>query len=271
MNVRKVRLRDEPADYTIYYPFPCYQLPLIGQDIPDTGCQCVSIDPAINNFALRIEKRYRTGYIETIYMVKVDFSQYGDVSETQGTTHVNPQILEAATSLILNLSIAMQETRIVAIERQMAINYKSSRIFQHLLTLFRMIVPNFRNYCIITDVSPKLKGRILGAPKGLNKAGLKEWAVEKAIEILTWRNDQSALAIIRQHRGKAKTKADDLSDTVVQIEALFILLRGVFTQPPQALYIGPQPQTSVVAVPQTLAGWINPSQMSQPPVLQILQ
>ena len=142
-----------------------YQLPPIGQDIPDDGCQCVSIDPAIKNFAIRIEKRYRTGYIETIQMIKVDFSQYGDTSESTGTTVVDPRILSAATNVLNILLSIMQETRIVGIERQMAINYKSSRIFQHVLTYFLVMVTTFRHPCIIMDISSKLKGKILGAPK----------------------------------------------------------------------------------------------------------
>lgn len=235
MNGKQIKIKDDTTDYIVYFPYPCHQLPPIGQDIPDEGCQCISIDPAIKNFALRIEKRYRTGYIETIQMIKVDFSQYGDVSESTGTTTVDPRILAAATSVLNALLPAMQDSRIVGIERQMAINYKSSRIFQHVLTYFLVMVTTFRYPCIIMDISPKLKGRMLGAPKGLNYTGLKEWSVEKSLEISSWRNDQKAIQIIKQHRGKSKTKADDLADTVNQIEAWFMLMNGIYTKPPQDL------------------------------------
>lgn len=235
MNGRQIKVKDDTSDYSIYYPYPCYQLPPIGQDIPDEGCLCVSIDPAIKNFALRIEIRYRTGDVKTVYMIKVDFSQYGDVSETTGTTTVDPRILAAATSVLNALLPIMQDSRIVGIERQMAINYKSSRIFQHVLSYFLIMVTTFRYPCIIIDISPKLKGKMLGAPKGLNYSELKQWSIEKSLQILGWRNDQIAIQIIKQHRGKSKTKADDLADTINQMEAWFILVGGVHTVEPQDL------------------------------------
>jgi hypothetical protein len=234
MNGQQLKVKDDSSDYIIYYPYPCNQLPPIGQDIPDEGCQCVSIDPAIKNFALRIEKRYRTGFIETVFMTKIDFSQYGDVSESKGaTTAVDPRILAAATSFLNSLLPVMQESRIVGIERQMAINYKSSRIFQHILTYFLIMVTTFRHPCIIMDISPKLKGRILGAPKNIHKTELKAWGIVKALEISEWRQDKIATQIIKYHKGKSKTKADDIADTIIQMEAWFILVRGIHTVPPQ--------------------------------------
>ena len=237
MNARTISVKDDSTDYVVYYPYPCTILPPIGLDIPAGGCQCLSIDPAIKNFAIRIEKRYATGYIETVYMVKLDLSTYGDVNESTGTTVVDPRILSALVHVLNQLLPWLIDCRIVAIERQMAQNYKSSRIYQHLLTYFMMIIPNFKNYCVLMDLSPKLKGRILGAPKGLNYSGLKQWGIGRAIEISTWRNDQMALEIIRQHKGKSKTKADDLCDTILQIEAWFKFIGGIHTSPPQVITI----------------------------------
>lgn len=235
MDGRKIHVKDDPTNYVIYYPFPCLSLPPIGDDIPDGGCQTLSIDPAPKNFALRIEKRYRNGYIEPIYMDKIDFSQYGDASETTGTTVVDPRMLAAITHYVQALLPIMKETRIVAIERQLAKNYKATRIFQHLLTYFVMVVPSFTHPCIVVDICTKLKGKILGAPKGLNHYGLKKWGIEKAIELLTWRNDQWSLQVINHHRGKSETKADDMADTIIQMEAWFILVGGISTQHPMIL------------------------------------
>jgi hypothetical protein len=235
MNGRQIKVKDDSTDYVIYYPYPLTYFPPISTDIPDEGCQVVSIDPAIKNFALRIEKRYRTSFVETVYMVKVDFSQYGDVSESTGTTTIDPRIIAAATSLFMQCLPLFQDTRIVMIERQMAVNYKATRMFQHILTFFLMVVSTFKYPCIIMDISPKLKGRVLGAPKGINHAQMKAWGIEKALEILAWRNDQVAIQIIKQHRGKSKTKADDLADTIIQAEAWFILVGGVHTQPPRVM------------------------------------
>jgi hypothetical protein len=246
MEGRKITVKDDPTNYVVYYPFPCTTLPPVGLDIPDGGCQTVSIDPAPKNFAVRIEKRYRTGYIEPVYMETTDFSQYGDASETTGTTVIDPRMIWAISHYINSLLPLIKESRIVAIERQLAKNYKATRIFQHLLTHFIMVIPNFTHYCILTDISPKLKGKILQAPKNLNYNGLKKWGIEKAIEILTIRNDQWSLAVIKSRHGKSQTKADDLADTVIQMEAWFILVGGISTQAPQTISLGP-PLTSLYA------------------------
>ena len=235
MEGRKIQVKDDPTNYVVYYPFPCHSAPPIGDEIPEGGCQTVSIDPAPKNFAIRIEKRYRTGYIEPIYMETVNFSQYGDASESTGTTVIDPRMIAAISHYILSLFPIMKESRIIGIERQLAKNYKATRIYQHLLTLFTMIIPFFNYYCILIDISPKLKGKILGAPKGLNYNGLKKWGIEKSIELLTWRNDQWSLQLINHHRGRSETKGDDLADTVIQMEAWFILVGGISTRPPQAV------------------------------------
>ena len=235
---RQVSVKDDSTDYVIYHPHPLAYLPPISQDIPETGCQIISIDPAIKNLAIRIEKRYPTAYVETIYMARLNLSQYGDTTDNGGTTKVDPQILSVLTQFLISLLPYIQETRIVAIERQLAVNYKSSRIYQHILTFFMIHAPSFQHPCIVMDIDPKLKGKILGAPKGLNKYGLKQWAIEKALEILQIRGDRKAIECINQNRGKSKTKADDLSDTVIQIEAWFILVGGVHTTPPVELILG---------------------------------
>lgn len=258
MNGRQIKVKDDTSDYAIYYPFPCLQLPPIGQDIPDEGCQCISIDPAIKHFALRIEKRYRTSHVETIYMTKIDFSQYGDVSESTGTTKVDPKILAVVTATLNSLLPIMQYSRIVGIERQMAINYKSTRIFQHILTYFLIMVSTFHYPSMIMEISPKLKSRILGAPKGLVKTELKKWDIQKALQILEWRNDQAAIQIIKDHKGKSKTKADDLADTVIQMEAWFILVGGVHTSQPQDLNLISYNQAVNTFIQQQQQNGLNP-------------
>lgn len=258
MNGRQVKVKDDSTDYVIYHPYPLTYSPPLGSDIPDEGCQIISIDPAIKNFALRVEKRYRTNFIETIYMTKVDFSQYGDVSESTGTTTIDPRIIAAATSLLMQCLPMFQETRIVIIERQMAINYKATRMFQHILTFFMMVVSTFKYPCVIMDVSPKLKSRILGAPKGLNHTQIKAWGIDKALEILTWRNDRIAIQIIEQNRGKSKTKADDLADTVIQVEAWFILVGGVHTQKPELINISPDLLTNSVTTGISMENYLMP-------------
>src|SRR5438105_8963608 len=68
----------------------------------------------------------------------------------------------------------------------------------------------------IYEVSPKLKGEYLGAPKKISEKDLKLWSVNKAIEICKLRNDKYSLEAIEKIK-----KKDDLADTITQVEALF--------------------------------------------------
>jgi hypothetical protein len=189
----------------------------------------VSIDPAVATFAFRIERRYANSHVETIYMCKLDFKNYDNTTKTGGTTRIDPRVLTNVSEFLTSMIPIMNEARIVAIERQMSDNYKATRIFQHTLTFFMMMAPTFKYQCIVMDVSAKLKTKILGAPKNLNYNGRKEWGIDKALELLELRGDTFALNTIQHHRGKSKTKADDLADTVIQMEAWFILVDGVHT------------------------------------------
>lgn len=237
MNTRRVKVKDDNTNYVIYYPFPCYQLPPIGDDIPDEGCQSVSIDIGYKNFAIRIERRYRTGQIQPIYFEKIDFTKYGAIPESKATTVINPQILLAIYDFLKTLLPTLSESRLIGIERQMGVNYSAARIFQHVLSFFMMYCSQFKYPCVIFDISPKLKGKMLGAPKGMTYNQLKEWSIVKARELLSWRGDNWSLAVIDRHQGKSKTKADDLADTVIQMEAWFILVEGMTTREPKPLYL----------------------------------
>lgn len=237
MNIRKIKVKDEKEDYTCYYPYPCTRLPVISSD----GLQTTSIDIAIKHFAIRIEKRFPNGSIELLYFNKIDFREpisatssatsststsivatnKDDESESKGTTKISPAILNRITEFLTSLLPAYYNApeSVIGIERQMAINYKATRIFQHVLSFFMIHAPYFKNYCMIVDINPQLKGNILGAPRKLTYNELKTWSIDKAIEILRQRGDSISITILQTHRGKTKTKADDLADTVVQMEA----------------------------------------------------
>jgi hypothetical protein len=64
---------------------------------------------------------------------------------------------------------------------------------------------------LIAEVDPKLKSKILKAPKGVD---LKKWSVEEAVKILKGRDDDNSIKIIEKTK-----KKDDLADTVCQSQA----------------------------------------------------
>ncbi len=231
---RAVKVKEDGSPFIIYHPYPCYSLGPIGPDIGSDGLTSTSIDIGIKNFAIRIEKRYSDGRITPVFFDKVDFTKYGvDTSDSAGTAVVDPRVLKAATQFLTSIMPLIAESSVIGIERQMAVNTKSTKMFQHVLTILLIYVSTFRNpNCIIFDIWPKLKGQTLGAPKGLNYNQLKEWTIDRVLELLEWRNDQWSISVIKHHRGSSKTKADDLADTIAQMEAWFVLNKGLITQKP---------------------------------------
>ncbi|AYV86289.1 MAG: hypothetical protein Solumvirus3_25 [Solumvirus sp.] len=184
--------------------------------------QMASIDPAHKNFGLRVERRWFDGRITT---------EFFDVF------NLTPVAWESVYSVacvvldkILNL---LKECHIIVFELQLWDNYKMTRMGQHILThlIIRLtqfpkteVTPKINIFGvsppktitpIIIEIQSSVKTRQLGGACGLNKRGIKEWAVKRALEILTERKDQKALDILN-----AKKKKDDLADTVVQLEAL---------------------------------------------------
>lgn len=231
MYPHQVKARDDKRDFTIYYPVDDNNtvFPLAAETIPPEGSQSVSIDIGIKHFAIRIEKRYANGTISPVFFAKIDFTTYGKVSEGNITTAINPQVLAAVLHFLQTLHPVLVESRLIGIERQLAVNYMGTRMFQHVLTILLIYVPTFKYPCIIMDISPKLKGKMLGAPRGLKYVELKKWGIEKAREILLARGDKDSLQILLDYKGKTKTKGDDLADTILQMEAWHKLVGGITT------------------------------------------
>lgn len=225
---RRFGLKEEKAPYVIYSPIPCVSLPPVKiQDFPPEGLRVASIDVAVKNFALRIEDRFPDGRITPYYFNKIDFTTINkELSDSKGFSTVDPKVYLASIQYLEEMRDHFKECRVILIERQMAKNHISSMMFQHVLTFFLGMRKEFTfPDTIISDVSPKLKGWMLGVPKGLSYTELKKWGIGKAKELLTERDDTYSLDVLKFHQGKTATKADDLADTVIQMEAWFLYAR----------------------------------------------
>lgn len=173
-----------------------------------------SLDPGRRNFAIRIERRnLMTGKIIALGYEKIDLIGKG---EEDLVVHIDKfyRRLNDFLDKYLNL---IKLCHLVIIERQMHINYRMVRFSQHLITYLTIHLKNNANLTVIIEVSNKLKTFALHAPKGLSDKDVKKWAVSTADALLKARNDQASLNVLLH----AKKKKDDLSDTVVQIEAFF--------------------------------------------------
>lgn len=224
MFARKMPVSQAPDknEFTIYNP---HKTPLEERDWPDT-VKVISIDPGIRNFTLRVESRNirKEGFpIKTVVYDKLK------ISDKERKLEGNVDHLYLLITNFLDKYLEVFKTcHIMMIERQLPTNYKAVRISQHALSYFLFHLKDIKpNLAMIFEVDPKLKGRQLGASKQYNERGLKQWAVEKAKELLAIRGDTIGLSVLQ----KNKTKADDHADTLIQIEAVFAFNKWPVTSP----------------------------------------
>jgi hypothetical protein len=210
----------DKTPYTVYYP---HTISSTTRKWIQPYYQIISIDPARKNYAMRIERRYHNGWITPIVFDKVSI----DSIETEGTTTIC-NTYQVLTAFLEKYKQFYDDCHFLIIERQLPQNYKATRIAQHSISYFSIFFHNKHLLPSIVEVDPKLKGKILGAPKNITDKQLKSWAIEKARDMLTIRKDQFSMDVLDHFRNKQ----DDLSDTVCQIEAVFICWGLLPTGPP---------------------------------------
>ena len=177
----------------------------------------LSIDPAIKNFALRIESRRNDGLIRGIAFLRSDVSDTSPQAKKDiENTLLCSRVYERISTLLDSHREEYLKCHIVVIERQLPQNYPLVRVSQHVISYFLIKLKNTPLLPLVIEVNSSLKTRQLGAPKGLNERQTKLWAVEHALRLLSWRNDVASIALIQKSK-----KKDDLADTICQIEALF--------------------------------------------------
>lgn len=242
MFVRKTPKLQKPdkTPFTAYNP---HSHPLTVRKWPEI-IRIISIDPGIRNFALRVESRGVRNSNYPIRTIVFDKLHIKDKERYLNDENVD-KLYKLLTDFLDQYLDIFKTCHLVLIERQLPHNYKATRVAQHTLTYFlihlRDIIPNM---AMVVEVDPKLKGRELGAPNTLNERGLKEWSVVKAREIMTQRRDTDGLEILEKH----KKKADDIADTLCQIEAFFSYNGWPLTQPIVSLKLKPEPKLKLKVV-----------------------
>lgn len=183
-------------------------------NFPKDEMMIMSIDPGICNLSFRIENiNLVTKDRNLILMANCNIK----TGENQSV--LSPY--ENATNLLKSCQEEITACSVILIERQLPINYNAVRISQHVLTYLLLNVPEDENYLVIAEVDPQLKSKYLKCPKGLTSSYIKKWAIEKAIEILTEREDHLSLEVINKEK-----KKDDYSDCVLMIE-VYLLQKNI--------------------------------------------
>lgn len=208
LKINKTESPDK-TPYTVYYP---HTLPAVNRRWIQDYTQVISIDPARKNYAMRVERRFKNGKIIPVVFDKTEIE---DIVEENDYIICNT--FQKLTYFLDKYASVYEDCHYVIVERQLPQNYKATRIAQHTLSYFSLKLFNKPLLPSLIEVDPKLKGKMLGAPKGITDKQLKTWAIEKARDILTKRSDEYSLSVLNYF----SRKQDDLSDTVCQAEALF--------------------------------------------------
>lgn len=167
---------------------------------------CISIDIGIKNFAIRREVWGET--VKPKLFQKIDFGKN--------------YLIDLNLYLNWILYSHLAHANVIVIERQVHQNLNNKTVFDVVLNFLLSRLSILREDVYICDISAKCKSRCFGVT-GLTSYKLKKWSVEKAIEILKQRKDEWSLEWLLYH--KTESKADDLADTILQLEALMSLKR----------------------------------------------
>lgn len=215
MYQQKVPKSEKPdtSSYTIYH---CHDIKEpVEWNIRTDYYRILSIDPGRRNFCFRIEHRDLISKIITMEAYeKIDL-----IGQNKDEKVVIDYIFRNVIMILEKYKIMINNCHLVIIERQLQINYRMVRFSQHIITYLMGLLRNNYNKTVIMEIAPTLKTKQFNVRGKLGKRDVKNWAIEKAKELLISRGDQASLNILN----KAKSKKDDLSDTVVQIEAVFSL------------------------------------------------
>ena len=204
--------KSQKPDNNLYTIYHCHSTLSPKEWYNRDNHRILSIDPGRKNFCFRIEYRdskcIKVEAYEKMDLISNLSDQYSNIDYIYRNVIT---ILEKYKNLILTCNI-------IIIERQLMINYKMVRFSQHVITYLMMLLKDNNEKSVILEIAPHLKSKQLNAPK--KDIDVKKWSVEYAIDLLNIRNDTDSLNIIKK---APKSKKDDLSDTVIQIEAVFKL------------------------------------------------
>jgi len=204
-------------------------VPLSNRKWPER-IRVISVDPGVTHYAIRVEERSTksVGSIDTLLFDKIGLKK----GEQELTTDLVSPLYTFVLDFLDRHKELFRTCHMVIIEKQLPVNYRAVRMSQHTLSYFMILLKNKEpELPMFFEVAPTLKGRELGVPPNLNERGLKLWAIDKARELLTNRNDKVGLAVLNRKVNGRKEKKDDLSDVICQIEALFSYFEWPLTKP----------------------------------------
>jgi hypothetical protein len=216
------------TEYIIYHPNPCLSLPTSVDKVGPKGVVSVSIDIGTVNFAIYSERRFPDGKIEPLLLEKVSFQNKDEKKEKSVT--IAPLTFQRIISFLNERWEFLSPAKLILIEHQLTVNHRASCVMYAVMSYLMARVSSLDSEVVLALIDPKCKGKYLSVPLGVTGHGLKQWSVDAALYLCEWRGDKWSQGWLEHHRGRGKTsKADDLADTICQLEAFFVMTDGILT------------------------------------------
>lgn len=148
--------------------------------------------------------------------------------------NINPEVFHTLTDHLDEYQEYWDKCDVFIIEKQMSFkgvyNISALKLGQHCWSYFAYKYGRFKE---IVDFPAYYKTQIMGAPKvknttktgkitykSMNKPERKKWAINKAIDILSIRNDFETISKLQSSK-----KKDDIADCILQsISAIYLIL-----------------------------------------------
>jgi len=216
------RLQDIRIIYTLYNP---HTIPLSNRNwLNDDVWIVVCIDPGLVHLAVRVESRnQRTNVIKTLFFTKQDVYSLMDINDELDINQA-PNIIYKIFEDNIEL---FTSCHLWIVEKQLPQNIKARDVSKYILSWAYLNLRNKPRLPLILELNSKAKYTELQAPTYLNEIYKKKWGTEKAIQLLQDRNDFDAINFILN---EPKSKQNDLADTVIMIEAVFVYMGWPVTQ-----------------------------------------
>lgn len=161
------------------------------------------------DFANVLKQVYTNGKL--IILENIDLTEMGDCDKSQ---YLDPVIFVNMTTILDKYKEYWDKCTSIIIEQQMGFGKKRNlmaiKLGQHCFSYFLFQYALFKN---VSEFGAYYKTKVNGAIK-MSDYQRKKWAVSKAIDILTEREDFISIDIIKKQK-----KKDDMSDTIVQLQA----------------------------------------------------
>jgi hypothetical protein len=192
----------------------------------ETFIQIMAIDPGIKNCGIRIERRWSSGYVETVMLARINFLiSQGPATDTIYYTN--------CIKVLSQYLPVMELCQYILIESQLPINYDMVRMSSHIICFLMCNLANKGCKPMICEVDAYFKSRILNAPPKLTKPELKKWCRDYALELLKSRGDMETYKVLQK-----LGKQDDASDCICYTEGWY-----------KAISMGIQPIKAPTAFP----------------------